>query len=45
MGENSVMMGREVNVIDKDCEEYGKYQLYLKQYMFDLAKFNDNFEK
>ena len=45
MGEDSVLVGREVSVIDKDCEEYIEYQLYLKQYMTDLTKFNDNLEK
>ena len=33
-----------MEVLDKDSESYEEYQLYLKQYMTDVTKFNSFFE-
>ena len=38
IGFNSVLIGKEVEVIDKDGERYVEYQLYLKQYLPDVTK-------
>ena len=38
IGLNSVLIGKEVEVIDKDGERYVEYQLYLKQYLPDVTK-------
>ena len=45
IGLNSVLIGKEVEVIDKDGEAYVEYQLYLKQYLSDGTKFNSDIEK
>ena len=45
VGENSVLEGREVNVVDKDCEEFTDYQMNLKQYISDVANFHSGLEK
>ena len=44
-GEDSRMMGIMKTVIDKDGEEYIMYQMQLKQYVSDLARYEDNLEK
>ena len=45
VGTNSTFTGKDVTVIDMDCEEYAEYQIYFKQYMSDITIFNDNLEK
>ena len=44
IGINSVLIGKEVEVLDKDSEAYVEYQLYLKQYLSDVTKFNSDIE-
>ena len=38
-------VGRKVRVLYKDSEAYAEYQLYLKQYIFDVTQFNLDIEK
>ena len=45
VGENSILEGREVNVVDKDCEEFTEYQINLKQYISDVENFHSDLEK
>ena len=45
VGEDSIMVRKEITCIDKTGEEYTKYSLCLKQYMTDLTKFNSDLEK
>ena len=45
VGTNSTFTAKEVTVIDRECEEYAEYQIYLKQYISDITMFNDNLEK
>ena len=43
--ENSTMTGTEVRVIEKIGEPYEEYQLHLKQYYFNVKKFNSEIEE
>ena len=45
IGLNNILIRKEVEVIDKDGESYVEYQLYLKQYLSDVTKFNSDIEK
>lgn len=45
VGENSTLTRTEVRVIDKTEESYKEYQLLLKQYHFDVNKFNSDIER
>ena len=44
LGLNSVLIGKEVELIDKDGESYVEYQLYLEQYLLNVIKFNSDIE-
>ena len=41
---NSVLIGKEVKLIDKDGEAYVEYQVYLEQYLLNVIKFNSDIE-
>ena len=44
VGSNSMMVGREVKVMDRESEVFFDYQLTLKQYMFDIAIYSNTLE-
>ena len=45
LGSDSKLVGKLVKVLDKDGEDFVTYQIQLKQYIGDLAKYTDNLEK
>ena len=45
LGKDSKLIGNEGDIINRDCEEYDNYQIFIKQYMFDRTKFHSNLEK
>ena len=44
-GDNSMFVGVERTIIDKDSEEYLEYQVELKQYITDKTKYRDDMHK
>ena len=45
LGSDSKLVGQVRSVLDRDGEAFITYQIELKQYVGDVAKYKDNLEK